>query len=1042
MNKLKRFLRSNGVFILVVIITALTAVITRLSGFIGENPSSQEYELGACTGACFGEKINAFITEGGSTIAVTNSDNELLYKIHGDDPDRTFNSAKYLSLGENDDIYIIDVIYDDGGLDEKEERILKFSSGGRKREIIYSASLTEETIDTPDASNANNEQIKNYMKLYANFKLKNLMIMDGDIYFSQIDISGVTLKRIRDGEPEELFFMNFGNGDYIYETALYSGEKGTTYALSTKHGVVYTVTGNDFQIVWEASSDRKGSYPRIVQNVAFDSSGRLYLCDLGERVIRRYEDGKCSVFIPQNYFSDENPESFEYLPIYTTLEIRDDIITVVSVNSEEEYCVNAVDTDGNIIASISSVPLSWEFKVRCFILYFTMLLFVIVAVYSLARIVILLKKTHLGILESEKYSMRLKYAVLVVSFTVALITAFIIFRSSNELYHDKAMENIVNVSVLINDTIDDKFLKSVNSPADMVTEDYLKIDQNIVEYLHMRDLIDPSKAYCKDVYIIIYGIKNNVIYELYRDDWEHCIFYPLPGGYEGSVEQSVLESNQFHTSVDLNTSEGSFEYILQPCFDREGNPVALIEAGMAYDTFVQSNIRFFFQMMLIVFSGIIIVMLMFGEILSAAEAVRQQRRYHRKKADYSPSALRPLAFIVFFTANITTVFLPVYGTDLWNDKFPFPAEVGAAMPLSAELLVSALSSFITSRIIKKTGVKPICFFGVVFYILGNALSAFAWDLWALILANSICGVGGGMLIMGINYRITAFETEEDQNKGFVAYNAALLAGVNCGTVIGSLIWENFGYAPAFFTAAGCAVVGVAAVIYLLDRADLSQCEDEEGIFTGTGGIRALKKFFTPEMIKWLLFISIPYTICESFISYFYPIIAEDSGFSAAQISIAFLVSGAISIYTGSALGEYITTSLGAIKAMILASFIYASALVYFVLQPTAESCYVVIVLFAVADSFGISAHSVFFASSKETKAIGENRALGINGTIESITSSCGSLVFGGALMLGVRRGIMLVSLVFIAFLFLYVATAKREKSSENGSEMTASDATA
>lgn len=128
----------------------------------------------------------------------------------------------------------------------------------------------------------------------------------------------------------------------------------------------------------------------------------------------------------------------------------------------------------------------------------------------------------------------------------------------------------------------------------------------------------------------------------------------------------------------------------------------------------------------------------------------------------------------------------------------------------------------------------------------------------------------------------------------------------------------------------------------------------------------------------------------------------------------------ISIYLGSSIAEPVTKKMGVKKAMILASFLYAAALWYLVMNPSVYSCYVVVVFFAVADSFGLSAQSVYFSSMAEVKKVGQSKALGVNSTVESITSACGSIIFGFALMLGTRRGIMLIAGVFALLLLLFV----------------------
>lgn len=124
---------------------------------------------------------------------------------------------------------------------------------------------------------------------------------------------------------------------------------------------------------------------------------------------------------------------------------------------------------------------------------------------------------------------------------------------------------------------------------------------------------------------------------------------------------------------------------------------------------------------------------------------------------------------------------------------------------------------------------------------------------------------------------------------------------------------------------------------------------------GEGG--KLKDLFTPSVIRFFLCITVPYLVCTAFLEYFFPIEAELNGLSATHISMAFLLSGLISIYIGSSMAEPITEKLGVKKAMVLASFIYGAALFYLVINPTIWSCYVVVVLFAIADSFGLSAQS-------------------------------------------------------------------------------------
>ena len=63
------------------------------------------------------------------------------------------------------------------------------------------------------------------------------------------------------------------------------------------------------------------------------------------------------------------------------------------------------------------------------------------------------------------------------------------------------------------------------------------------------------------------------------------------------------------------------------------------------------------------------------------------------------------------------------------------------------------------------------------------------------------------------------------------------------------------------------------------------------------------------------------------------------------------------------------------------------------------------------------------------KKVGQSKALGVNSTVESITSACGSLIFGVALLLGTQRGIFVIAVVFSVLLLIF-AIAERKKRDE------------
>ena len=64
----------------------------------------------------------------------------------------------------------------------------------------------------------------------------------------------------------------------------------------------------------------------------------------------------------------------------------------------------------------------------------------------------------------------------------------------------------------------------------------------------------------------------------------------------------------------------------------------------------------------------------------------------------------------------------------------------------------------------------------------------------------------------------------------------------------------------------------------------------------------------------------------------------------------------------------------------------------------------------------------------EVKKVGQSKALGVNSVVESVTSACGSIIFGMVLILGTKKGIMVIASIFALFLFFFViGERKRER---------------
>ncbi len=991
MNRRKNH-KENSVFVVILLLVLLAAFISSNSSCLFNNPFEEEELLVNPVKLCTSNDSIVYISDSSNELLIADRQNRLLNKVESDGGEMYFDYADEIAIGSNGEIYIQDNILGENGVDVLNERILKFNSSGKREDVVYETNYSEENAES--------------------IVIDSLKMIDGKIYFSEISKEGVKVLYLNGQEAIEIGFVEYENkNNMISDSSFNLKENGLEIAFALKNGDVFIYNNEKLKCLYSARKYDNESYFSIISELAYGNDG-LYLCDIGQRkvICMNTETLKFDTIISEKEFSKIDSDKFSDAPIFSGLDVSNNTVSVLTTeytydeNGEPLYLYGmaAVSEEGEELFYYDCVSISPQRIMFVASVNIAAILILIISIYSVFKIVILIKNSKFE--ESSK----LQVLMIVTALVVTMGISYIIFESYNSRIVNESASNLCNISYLIGEKINFDDLKKINSPNSIFEKSYENIDKAVNEVLQ-SDINQENNLYC-----VIYKVENNIMCEAYRNDFLHCVMYPMTGGFTGSIEEEMAENNRYDISYEFALSEGTYMYALVPLYDENGKNIAFIETGMDYSAFAGENNRLYTKVLMLAVMAVIIFMLLFSEILYSVKAVKAERVSKKKKIITSPEVIRPIAFLFFVIANISTAFLPIYGMNLCGENSFISPELAAAFPLSAEMILAALSAFVCGFFVKKTSVKSICVTGGVFYILGNIFSAFAPNIIVLIFANSLCGIGSGCLSLALNTWAAGFNEEENRNKGFIHINAAYLSGLNCGTVIGSLIWENFGINAAYFTGTAASFILIIICFIMISKTD--EVSDNKNKETD----RSIKEIISPNIIRYFICISIPYLICAAFLGYFFPIEAEEAGLSATHISMAFLLSGMISIYTGSSLAEIISEKLGIKKTMILASFIYALALIYLSVNPSITSCYIVVALFAIADSFGLSSQAVYFSSLPEVEKVGQSKALGLNNTIESITTACGSLVFGAILTLGIQKGILIIATIFSAMLGLFI----------------------
>ncbi len=955
-------------------------------------PFSRQYEISDMAGYYgTGGARSYFIENSGRTVTAINEEGEYIFSIEGGDREGGFFKAREITCDNDSNLYLLDKVIHTNGKDIDSERILKYDRNGE-----LTGCLLEET------------------KLHGE-NLMGLVYAEDGLYAALVSDSDIQILRITsEGDPKV-------QKQYPWENASMTVQD---VALSrTLDAVAVTKSGNvvrlsDGAVIFDAASHNSPEYYAMALEAAFDSDGTLYISDIGNRVVMRYDGQELTEFIGRGEPLKALPDEFSELPIYTGLNCLNGTVSVTYaenyydresgevINHYNAYAVSAADKtvlfNRNIVTKNA-----WVF-VKGIVFCVTVAFLVMAVLYTLLLAVLMLRQNR------GNRTFVTQLGLLAIAIVTAGIVAGITLNMTNQRYFREVMNKMTNIALLMADTIDESDVNALETPDSFMNSSYQNIDRQIKSVL--QNQINAQDG----IYCIIYKVHNEIVYEAYSDETLFGTGYPMAGSFQDSAEQEIYQTGQYKTFGSYSGSDGSYMFVLMPIKNEAGEVTALMEVGTDLYIFTAESNRLFFNILLYAAMTVIILLLLAGEVMIYLNLRKDHSRTRNAHARKNAGLIRPVSFLLFFAANMSTAFLPVYGESLWREGSLIPKEMASALPLSAELLFAAVTAFAGGFIVNRVGARNLCIFGALMYVAGNALCGTAPTLGILILGNSVCGIGGGCFATSINSYVAGYAEEKQRNSGFAGYNAAYLAGMNCGTVVGSAISERFGVREAFL---GASVVALASVLFIVRNMDMRVITTEPPKETAPKhSVREMLTFlFRPGILRYFFLLLIPYLVCSSFLSYFFPLFGEENSLTSTQISSAFLVSGVISIYLGPIITDIIIEKCGAKLSAVIASFIYVFSFLLFTLHQNIAVCFVIVGLLAIADSFGLTAQSVEYSSLDEVTEMGEGRAMGISSAFENTAYTLGPVIFSGLFMLiGYAGGIGLIGVIMLVLLVLYV----------------------
>lgn len=425
-----------------------------------------------------------------------------------------------------------------------------------------------------------------------------------------------------------------------------------------------------------------------------------------------------------------------------------------------------------------------------------------------------------------------------------------------------------------------------------------------------------------------------------------------------------------------------------------------------------------FNMILDIVTLIITSILLSIELSILMIYLMNKKKSKKEKEKIDVSIIRTLAFTLIFGTDLTLSFIPIISKQLYQPSMLISENVATILPIQIEIVAVSICALITGYIIDKKGWKPVFLSGAVFLIIGLALSGLSKNLYMFILARTIVGIGYGLSWSSMSGFIGSLSKYEDKRKGFALLISGIYAGSNCGVVIGAMISERIGYFAVFFIAIALVTISFFIALYFIKN-----IVNNEKIQKSDIGLKEFLKDF--DVISFFALITIPGMIVIMFLNYFTPVYGKVINISQSNIGRMFLLNGLIIIYLGPVLSEFLAKRISNKKIIILGSFLSALGLIIFSLKGNFIFLFLGIIIFSIGDSFGLTARSLYYIELKGSKLLGSGKALSILATIRKIGTLFGASVFSLIFVIGVKKGVFALGLIYILFIFIFNIVNKK-----------------
>ncbi len=942
------------------------------------------------------------IDQGSSRVSSITKDGEWLFSMNaGNTISKSFQNALAVYQDESGEIFIRDVVWKSNGMEIDSERILQYNSVGKFEKIAYE-------MQYPSNENSDKEGVYK-PRIYGPFVYQNAF------YVLEVKNNAILVKNMQDDKTVRTVYYA-SSGKVISDLEM--GTDGLLYFVD-KRGFILHETGTGIMETVYQGYGEIGIDCSLPWDFSINQSGDSVFTDLGKRTVEAVQaDGSISECIGLGEVSGAPLDAFGDNPIYYRVNLGHD--GQIGIAYDDSIFVKS--KDGTVLLNSSLIPIAKSAITWRWTLFCLLVLAIVLAVTSIVCLTLVL-------LHGVEISTGTKIACIVLFSMLAAsaIVASISFKTTNQQYIEMVFDRMLIAAQDVSEVVDTTALESIDSPDDYYNTEYMTLKRSL------ESVINKKYSWNRDIYCNIYRYKDSVLYAPIYLDQSVGAFYPLPI-YD---QLDALESGKIQKFYMTQTSSGMWMYVYVPLYNAAQEIIGIIDVGMDMNSYVRQTRTMYIHVMFSVLAACIIMQMLIIQATAFYEFYRKRKRIRAQNGGTLGKEpigfLQPIVFTVFFAFNLPTAFLPNYSTDFYVSLWGLPKEFVVALPISMNLLATAVSSLVSSFVIERIGSRKVGVFGTLLTAVAYIGVAFADHYLSFLVAMLLAGAGLGTVLNAVNSYIAMQNDESERAAGFTMYNAAFFGGFNCGTVVGALLASTMGMRVVFIAVSLCMAIPLVLILKFMygeKAAESVQVHTQEA-----SSVSVLRFLFNPKILLFLVFGYIPYMIAGHFLYYFLPIFGVTIGLTETSISQLMLVNGVCVLMLTWISNELFIKRLKLRVSVICALLILAMAFLVFAFMQSVIGIILTIILISLANSFGASAMSLYFSEQKLTRSYGNGKAMGIFSLFENIGDTAGPFVFSFILAGSLMGGFRMLAIAYgVAAVIFLLSSVGRKKTLSDTSE--------